>query len=176
MPKAATRLPKTLLYVSAVFTRPLSNSIFNLITTTSPSLVNNIEAHTGISDHLLVTFDIYMKSKYQTKPPRKLFNIQKADTSNLKSKVLNFTQEFLNSNLIKNSVDTNWESMQHNLYTIMDTAVPWNLSHGKRHLPSISLRIKRSMRRRDKLHCRARKYQDVVHWDHFRQCRNKVKK
>ena len=32
------------------------------------------------------------------------------------------------------------------------------------------------MRRRDKLHCRARKYQDVVHWDHFRQCRNKVAK
>ena len=32
----------------------------------------------------------------------------------------------------------------------------------------------RSLRRRDKLHCRARNYQDVGHWDHFRQCRNKV--
>ena len=30
------------------------------------------------------------------------------------------------------------------------------------------------MPRRDKLHCKARKYQDVVHWDCFRQCRNKV--
>ena len=26
------------------------------------------------------------------------------------------------------------------------------------------------MRRSDKLHCRASEYQDVVHWDHCRQC------
>ena len=117
-----------------------------------------------------------MKTKYQTKPPRKLVNFQKADTNNLKFKVLNFTQEFLNSNPIMNSVDTNWEIIQHNLYAIMDTTVPWKSSHGKRHLPLIGLRIKRSMRRRDKLHCRAMKYQDVVHWDHSRQCRNKVAK
>ena len=64
--------------------------------------------------------------------------------------------------------------MQHTLYIIMDTTVPWKLSHGKRHLPWIRLRIKHSMQRRDELHCRARKYQDVVHWDHFCQCRNKV--
>ena len=43
-------------------------------------------------------------------------------------------------------------------------------------MPWISLRIKRSMQIRDKLHCRARKHQDVVHWDHFRQCRNKEAK
>ena len=75
-----------------------------------------------------------------------------------------------------NSVDTNWEIMQHNLCTIMDTTVPSKLSHGKRHLPWISLSIKHSMQRREKLHCRARKYQDVGHWDHFCQCRNNVAK
>ena len=117
-----------------------------------------------------------MKTKYQTKLPNKLFNFQKADTNNLKSKVLKFTQEFLNWNPIKNSVDTNWVIIQHNQYTIMDATVSWKLSHGKRHLPTISLSIKCSMRRRDNLHCKARKYQDVVHWDHFRQWRNKVAK
>ena len=96
-------------------TLPLSNSIPDLLTTTNPNQVNNIETHTGITDHLLVTFDICMKTKYQTKQPRKLVNFQKADTNNLKSKVLNFTQEFLNSNPIKNSVDTNWEIIQYNL-------------------------------------------------------------
>ena len=96
----------------------------DLITTTNPNLINNIETHSGISDHLLVTFDICMKTKCQTKLPVKLFHFQKADSNNLKSKVLNFTQEFLNLNPIKNSVDTNWEIMQHNLCTIMDTTVP----------------------------------------------------
>ena len=103
-------------------------------------------------------------------------SFQKAYSNNLKSKVLNFTQEFLNSNPINNSMDTNWEIIQRNLYTIIDTAVPWKLSHRKRQLPWISLRIKCSMQKRDKLYCRARKYQDAVHWDNFCQCRNKVAK
>ena len=66
--------------------------------------------------------------------------------------------------------------MQHNLCAIMDTAVPWTLSHWKRHLPRISLWINGIMQRRNKLHCRVRKSQDVGHWDYFRQCRNKVAK
>ena len=138
-----------------IITRPLSNCILDLIATTNPNLVNNIETHTGISDHL-VTFDICMKTKYQTKAQRNLFYFLKADTSNLKSKVLNFIQEFLNSNPIKNYVDTNWEIIQHNLCTIMDTTVPWKLSHKERLFEWISLRIKCSMQRRDKLYCRAR--------------------
>ena len=124
-------LENLLRQLAKVVTRPLSNSISDLLTTTNPNQVNNIETHTGISDHLPVTLDICMKTKYRTKPPRKLFNFQKADTNNLKFKVLNFTQEFLNSNPIKNFVDTNWEIIQYNLYTIMDTTVPWKLSYGK---------------------------------------------
>ena len=159
-----------------VVTWPLSNRILDVITTTNPNLVNNIENHTGISDHLLVTFDICMKIKHQTKPPRKLFHFQKADTNNPKSKDHNLTQEFVNSNPNKNSVDTNWEIIQHNPYTIMERNVPWKSNNGKRLLPRINVRIKGGMRKRDKLHCRGRKYQDVVHWDHFHQCRNKVAK
>ena len=101
---------------------------------------------------------------------------QKAHANNLKSNVLNFTQESLNSYPIKHFVETNWEIIQRNLCTIMDATVPWNMSHRKRHFPRISLRIKRGIWKTDELHCRARIYQDVVHWDHFRQCRNKVAK
>ena len=72
----------------------------------------------------LLTFDVCMKTKYQTKPSRKLFNFQIAHANNFKSKVLNFTQEFPNSIPIMNYVDTNWEIMQHNLCTIMDETVP----------------------------------------------------
>ena len=68
----------------------------------------------------------------------KLFKFQKADTNNLKSKFLNFIQVFINSNPLKNYVDANLEIIQHNLFTIMDTTVPWKLSYGKRHKQWIS--------------------------------------
>ena len=105
-----------------MITWPLSNSILDLLTTTNPNLANNTETHTGISDHFLVTFYICMKTKYETKTPRKLFNFQKADTNNLKSKVYNFTLEFLNSNPEK----IMWIQTGR-LYNII--YIPWTLSH-----------------------------------------------
>jgi exonuclease III len=70
-------------------TRPISNSILDLITTTNPQLVSNIEVYPGISDHNIVTFDINMKPKQQNKPPRKIHNFQKADHATVKDKVAN---------------------------------------------------------------------------------------
>ncbi|XP_072024943.1 uncharacterized protein [Amphiura filiformis] len=48
------------------------------------------------------------------------------------------------------------------------------MSSGKRHLPWVTPDIKRQMRKRDKLHCRARKQQNSTSWKLFRQYRNKV--
>ena len=110
-----------------VVVRPLSSSIFDLFTTTNSNLINNIETRTRIVNHILVAFDICMKIKYQTKPAQKL-NFRKAESNYLKPKVLNFTQEFLNSNPMKHSVDTNWKNIHHSLCTIMDTTEPWKLS------------------------------------------------
>ena len=47
------------------------------------------------------------------------------------SNVFNFSQDFINSSPIRNSVDSNREIIQYNLYTIVDTNVPWRLSGGK---------------------------------------------
>ena len=111
---------KFVVSVGKVVTWPLPNSILDLLTTTNLNLVNNIETHTGISDHQLVAFNICMK----TKPPRKLFDFQKAGTNNPKSNFFNFSQWFPYSSPITNSMDTNWEIMQHDLHTVMDTTVP----------------------------------------------------
>ena len=43
-------------------------------------------------------------------------------------------------------------------------------------MPSIRHWIKCGMRKFDELHCRAKKYQNVVHWIDFLQCTNKVAK
>ncbi|XP_072022153.1 uncharacterized protein [Amphiura filiformis] len=155
-------------------TRPISNSILDLITTTNPHLVSNIIVSSGISDHDIVTFDINMKPKYQVKPPRKMYNFLKADESVLNEKVAAFTQEFLASNPSLNTVDTNWEKIRNCLYEIMNDHVPWKMSNGKRHLPWITRDIKRCMRKRDTLYSKARKHPSDQSWRTFRQYRNKV--
>ena len=57
-------LEKSLSQLGKVVTRPPSISILDLFTTTNPNLDDNIETHTGISDHLQVILDISMKTIY----------------------------------------------------------------------------------------------------------------
>lgn len=157
-------------------TRPISNSTLDLITTTCPHLINNIESLPGISDHNIVLFNINMNPKTQTKPPRKVFNFQKANIDNLKSITKEFSHEFLSSNPEGNSVDSNWGTIRDFLKNLMNSHIPFKIRGGKRHLPWITYQIKRKMRKRDRLYTLARKLNLSSHWKSFRQYRNSVTK
>ena len=52
--------------------------------------------------------------------------------------------------------------------------VPWKLSRGKRHLSWITRDIKRQMRKRDKLHSKAKRNPSSNSWSVYRQYRNRV--
>ena len=157
-------------------TRPISNSILDLLTTTSPQLIENLQGVPGISDHLIVTFHINMKPKMQPKPPRKIYSFQKADTNVLKQKVEEFSQIFLDSNPEKNTVNQNWETIRNSLQTIMDSTVPSKMSSTKRNLPWINNDLKRKMRKRDQLYKKARKTITGEGWAAYRKYRNMVTK
>ena len=68
---------------------------------------------------VLGQYPAYMKPKLQFKPPRKIFNFQRADVEDLKPKVEAFSQEFLSSNPSANTVDTNWATIRNNLHEIV---------------------------------------------------------
>ena len=155
-------------------TRPVSNSVLDLITTTCPQLISDIDYNPSISDHLFVTFNVNLKPKQLAKPQRKIYNFHEADIDKLKQNVNGHTQEFLGSNPISNSVDKNWEIIRNFLLESMDENVPSKMSLGKRHLSWITRDLKRQMRKRDKLHSLARKHQSTYSWSKFHQFRNKV--
>ena len=61
-------------------TRPTSNNIIDLLITSSPNLIENIQAVPGISDHLAIIFDVNLKPHIPKKPSRKVYQFHKADT------------------------------------------------------------------------------------------------
>ena len=71
-------------------TRPISSNILDLIVTSNPVLVNNVEVLPGILDHNIVLFDINTRPKFQNKPPRKVYTYKKSDPLLLRSKVSSF--------------------------------------------------------------------------------------
>ena len=70
----------------------------------------NVDVFPGISDHLIVMFDIDMKPKSQSKVPRKLYNYNKANLDTLKEKTKLLSHEFLESDPGRNSVNSNWKT------------------------------------------------------------------
>ena len=111
----------------------------------------------GISDHLVVMFDVNMKSKPQPKIPRKIFNYNKTNLETLQENTKQFCEEFLASDPGKNSVNTNWTTIKDNLHQIMNSHIPFKMSKIRQSLPWIDPQIKRQMRKRDRLYVKAKK-------------------
>ena len=58
-------------------TRPTSNNILDLLITSSPNLIENIQAVPGISDHLAIIFDVSLKPHILKKPEERCTNFTK---------------------------------------------------------------------------------------------------
>ena len=60
-------------------TRPTSNNILDLLMTSSPNIIENIQAVPGISDHLAIIFHVNLKPHIPKKSSRKVYQFHKAE-------------------------------------------------------------------------------------------------
>ena len=147
----------SLVQLNRHITRPASKKCFDYVVTSNQNLVSNIEVFPGISDHLIVAFNIDMKPHHSVKPQRKILVFKKANNDLLKENVSRFSAEFLSSNPQENSVNENWLTIKQTLTALMHEHVPSKLSRTRHHLPWIDFTLKRQMRRRDRMFSKARK-------------------
>ena len=170
-------LENSLAQLQEKVTRPISNSVLDLLVTTNPNLVDSVpEVFPGMSDHCLVTFDINMKPKLRKKTQRKIFMYHKANLSTLKQDTLNFASDFLNSNPLSRSVNANWESIRDKVTDLANKHIPSKLSKTKHNLPWVNVDVKRKMRKRDRLFSKARRSNSSHDWKIYRSYRNYVTK
>ena len=99
-------------------TRPTSYNILDLLITSSPNLIENIQAVPGISDHLAIIFDVNLKPHIPRKSSRRVYQFHKTDNISLKMKAKVVLDKFIKSDPTKNDINTNWcttKSIQNNL-------------------------------------------------------------
>ena len=157
-------------------TRPASNNILDLLITSSPNLIENIQAVPGISDHLAIIFDVNLKPHIPKKPSRKVYQFHKADKISLKMKAKAVFYKFMKSGRTKNDINTNWCTIKSILNNLLNGYVPFRTTKSRHDLPWITNEIKCSMRKQDKLFLRARKSNSNTDWSNFRKFRNSVAK
>ena len=76
--------------------------------TSSPNLIENIQALPGISDHLAIIFDVNLKHPMPKKPSGKVYQFHKADKISLKMKAKAVLDKFIKSDPTKNDIIANW--------------------------------------------------------------------
>jgi hypothetical protein len=129
-----------------------------------------------MSDHDVVSFNINTKPHHQIKPPRRVYIYKKADNDKLKKETEEYAHEYLASDPLSRSVNTNWCEIKSKLTELLHKHVPSKTVGGKRHLPWIDSTIKRQMRKRDRLYTKAKKSHNRHTWAQYRMFRNKVTK
>ena len=169
-------LENSLSQVIREVTRPASSNILDLLITSNPALVSDVNVLPGISDHDIISFTFSGNLKFAPKPSRKIFQFHKANQEGLSEAVRNFSTEFLASSPELSSVDENWIKILNFLNECIKDFIPSKISKNRRHLPWITPELKRHMRKRDRLFKKARRNPSTAAWQSYRQYRNKVAK
>ena len=137
-------------------TRPTSNNILDLLITSSPNLIEYIQAVPGISDHLAMIFDVNLKPHIPKNPSGNMCQFNKADKVSLKMEANAVLDKFKMSDPTKNDISTNWCTIKSILNNLFNDYVPYSTAKSRHNQPWTTNEIKRSMRKRYKLFCRAR--------------------
>ncbi|KAL3853831.1 hypothetical protein ACJMK2_017332 [Sinanodonta woodiana] len=109
------------------------NNILDLLFTTNPALVYNIEIHPGMSDLGVIITDINLKAKTSKKKPRKVHLFKKADWDNFKTDVEQELTKFLKD---QEKVETSttedlWLFLKETIMNAVNKHIPQKMIGGK---------------------------------------------
>ena len=123
----------------------------------NPTLVKSVEVLPGIADHDAVLSEVFVKLQISKQKPRVMFLYKKADWEGLEKHMLAFQMSFL-STCEGRSVNSLWEDFKTALQSGIQQYVPQRSVSSKSLLPWITQDIKRTMRKRDSLYDKYKKY------------------
>ena len=88
--------------------------LLNLVLSTNPDIIENVQVVPGISDHGSITGQLVLPSeKPAATTLRKVYQYHRADARSINEELSNFTTSFLINNPYKNTVESNWQKFSH---------------------------------------------------------------
>ena len=155
-------------------TCPSSGKTLDLLFSSYPHVISDVHTVPGMSDHLAILFHINVKATRLFKPPHKVFDYKRADFEGLRKSMSVYTEHFFASAPQNFTVEDNWSRFKVTLTKAMAYYIPQRRSSMRYKLPWITSEIKRQMRKKDRLHKKALRYQNQDHWVEFKKQRNLV--
>ena len=134
------------------------DKILDLLFTNNKSSLQKIEILPGIgkSDHEIVFAEIDTQPCRISKPKRNIFLYRKADWDGIRSNLNSLYTSIKNANQGYSANDL-WTKFKSTLTSSMDEYIPQKKLNGKHHLPWVTPKIKKMIRKRNKIHTKSKK-------------------
>ena len=100
------------------------HNVLDLLFTTYPDLVENVQVSSGMSDHCVVTAEVNVNPRAYKKPPRKVYMFKKMNVTQMKQDALDFKDHYLNHTSDANHIDVNWTTFKTKVSEILSDNVP----------------------------------------------------
>ena len=132
------------------------NNTLDLVITNNPSIVTACRVIQGVSDHDAVLTEINIKLLRNRQTPRKIPVYKKANWEGLKNHILEFGKRLHQTFDISTPINQLWENITSELERAISKFIPHKTAKIKDKQRWINSRIRRLMRKRDKLYFKNR--------------------
>jgi len=147
-------------------------NILDIVLTTDPDMISDIDIVPGISDHEVICFDINLQSSLPSdKIPHFVYLYHKRDLDSVKQDMNAFHNTFISSNPECNSVDANWNSFKEALANSVSCHIPRKKITARKDLPWINQDIKKAMKNCKRSYDRAKQHNTGENWSAYRKAR-----
>lgn len=151
----------------------------DLLFTNHPGPVSRVKGMPpiGKSDHDIVYIEYDIKAKRIQQTPRKIFLYKHADMDGLRDHMVQYKHDFLSMDHENMSAHDMWVHFKAEFLAAVERFIPSKMTKTKYSLPWIDVSIRKLIKRKERLHLRARKSssQDIkTHYKRFRAHVQKV--
>ncbi|XP_072039179.1 uncharacterized protein [Amphiura filiformis] len=155
------------------------NNILDLLLTTNPDLVEEIQVFPGMSDHSVVTGVVNVKAKVNKHPPRKVYLFRKMNVEEMKKESKAFQENVIQKNELGNNpnlASASWNDFKTKVNDMVQKHVPQKTIRQKWDVPWMTPEIKRLIRKKTRVYKVYKKYNSESKWEQFKQLRKSVQK
>ena len=124
------------------------SNILDLYFTTYPNLFKSCYTVPDISDHQMIVVDCDVKPRYKKQKHRKLYIFKKANWTNIKSNLRTLSMYITHS---PSSVETKRQDLREGIFKAMSHDIPTKWSSNRPHLPWLSSKLKKCIKKKHKL-------------------------
>ncbi len=178
---AQTVLEPTRTQVSVARNNPnirhgVTSNILDLFLTNNSSLITRTRVVPGLSDHEMVLIDANMKPTTQKQQPRNIYLYNRADMGAISQDLADFRDEFLDNDPMSNSADANWTRLRDRIHDAMNKHIPKKTLTARQSPRWFNRWLQRLHKDKVKAYKTAKRHNDTVHWQHYRNMQKQLQK